>query len=179
MNPSPAAINFSKLDHFNKLHIKNKNDAQLADLMQPFFEQAGIPAGVETLTNIAPVIKDRIITLGDAVDMCRFLFLDDITQRIEGLLIKGFDRSQSALIAKAAVGLCANIQDWTVDNLDSAFRAYMEQEELSPRQMFGYLREAISGQRVTPPLFNCMLVLGRVTTIKRLEQALEILKKDK
>ena len=37
LNPSPAAINFSKLDHFNKLHIKNLSDMELAETNQTIF----------------------------------------------------------------------------------------------------------------------------------------------
>ena len=41
LNPSPAAINFSKLDHFNGLHIRNLDQADFAARIKPWFEKAG------------------------------------------------------------------------------------------------------------------------------------------
>ncbi len=52
---------------------------------------------------------------------------------------------------------------------------YMEAQGLTPRELLSYLREAISGQRVTPPLFECMQVLGKDKTIQRLKDALALI----
>jgi len=67
LNPAPAAINFSKLDHFNKEHIKALNDADLAGRIKPFFVKQGYQVEMKDLVLIAPVIKERITTLDDAV----------------------------------------------------------------------------------------------------------------
>ncbi len=72
LNPSPAAINFSKLDYFNGLHIRSLAIPDLAQRVKPFFEQAGYRVDDETLLKIAPLIQERIGTLDDAPEMAGF-----------------------------------------------------------------------------------------------------------
>ena len=97
LNPSPAAINFSKLDHFNKLHIKKLSDRELAERILPYFLKNSINTTVDELKKITPVLKDRMITLDDSVNLCEFLFKEEIDHRANSLLIKGVTLEKSTL----------------------------------------------------------------------------------
>jgi glutamyl-tRNA synthetase len=175
LNPSPAAINFSKLDHFNKLHIKNLSDEELAKRLLPYFLQAGLKADMDKLIAIAPALKDRIATLDDSVERCTFLFTENIQYRKESLLIKDVEKNRASSIALDTIELLQGVNDWQPANLEKLLTSYMETQGLSPRQYFSFLREAISGQQVTPPLFDSMVVLGKETTLKRLEVASKLI----
>ena len=54
-------------------------------------------------------------------------------------------------------------------------RMLMEQENKEPRQFFGFLREVISGQRITPPLFESMQILGKAVVLQRLYRAMNFI----
>jgi len=173
LNPSPAAINFSKLVHFNKVHIKELSDSELAVRILPYFEKAGLKASLIGLEKIAPVLKDRMVTLDDSVNFCAFFFKEDVAHDKEALILHDTTLEGSIKVAKEISELCESIQNWTLDSIEKAIKGYMEENDLTPKQLFSYLREAISGQRVTPPLFECMVVLGKETTMHRLNEALE------
>jgi len=175
LNPSPAAINFSKLDHFNKLHIKNLSDEELAIRIKPFFEKEDIAAPIAQLTQIVPVIKERLITLDDSIKWCKFLFVNEISVEPDSLVIFEKSHSESAAVAEAIYSLMEQIQDWTVEAIEKQIRQYMEDASLSPKQLFSFLRNAISGQKVTPPLFECMVVMGKKKTLYRMEKAHKLL----
>ena len=175
LNPSPAAINFSKLDHFNKLHIKNLSDRELAERIFPYFEKNSIKASVDELENIAPVLKERIITLDDSVKFCEFLFKEKISHETDSLLIRDLSLEKTKEISSEVVEVINSIDEWTLESIENKVKTYMEKEGLAPKQLYSYLREAISGQRVTPPLFDCMVVLGKERTIHRLEESQGIL----
>lgn len=175
LNPSPAAINFSKLDHFNKLHIKALSDAGLAERIYPYFVEQGFNVNVDDLVKIAPVIRDRITTLDDSVEKCAFLFKEDITHERDALIIKKKTPEETLQIGKGALDILEKIDEWEVAAMEKELTAYMEAQELTPRQFFSFLREAISGQRVTPPLFECMLVLGKERTNQRIKDSLGII----
>jgi len=66
LNPSPAAINFTKFDYFNGLHIRALTDADLAQRVKPFFVEQGYQVEDAQLLKIAPIIKERIGTLDEA-----------------------------------------------------------------------------------------------------------------
>ena len=171
LNPSPAAINFSKLDHFNKLHIKSLSDRELAERIFPYFEKNSINASVDELEKISPALKERLITLDDSVKLCEFLFKEKIDHEIKDLMIRDLSLEKSKEISGEVVGLIKSIDEWTLESIENKVITYMEKEGLDPKQLYSYLREAISGQRVTPPLFDCMLVLGKERTINRLEES--------
>ncbi len=175
LNPSPAAINFSKLDHFNKLHIKNLSDEELARRIKPFFDKEGIEAPLDKLSQIVPVIKERLITLDESITWCRFLFTDDISVDGETLTLFNKTLEESALIADDVCSLLGGLPDWNVELIETSIRDYMELASLSPKQLFSFIRNAISGQKVTPPLFDCMVVMGKEKTMQRLEKATKAL----
>ncbi|HSM26218.1 MAG TPA: glutamate--tRNA ligase, partial [Anaerolineaceae bacterium] len=88
LNPSPAAINFTKLDHFNGLHIRNLSTEDLTRRIQPFFHEKGIEATPEKLMKISPIIQERLQTLDDAPDLAGFLFDDEIILNKQDLIAK-------------------------------------------------------------------------------------------
>ena len=88
LNPSPAAINFSKLDHFNGLHIRNLTNTDLSQRLKPFFQNAGYAVNDRLLESVTPIIQKRIITLEDAPSMGGFFFKDEIHPLPEELLGK-------------------------------------------------------------------------------------------
>jgi glutamyl-tRNA synthetase len=175
LNPAPAATNFAKFDHFNKLHIKALSDKQLAERLLPYYEAAGIHTTLAMLEKIAPIVKERIITLDDAVEMTRFLFSQDVAYSKERMLMEGCSVQETFDIGNRMMKALQSQQDWNTVALDTLVRGLMEKEGKEPRQFLGFLREAISGQRVTPPLFESMEILGKETVVKRLEENLQFI----
>jgi len=74
--------------------------------------------------------------------------------------------------------MVSKIKNWDISTIESAVTQFKDANGLSPRQLYAYIRNAISGQRATPPLFDCMLVLGKEKTMDRLEKATNILASD-
>ncbi len=175
LNPSPAAINFSKLDHFNKLHMKKLSDRELAKRIFPYFEKNSIKASIDELEKISPVLKERMITLDDSVKLCGFLFKENVGHEVDSLLIRDVSMEKSKEISSEVVEVIQSIDEWELELIEKKIKTYMEKEGLAPKQLYSYLREAISGQRVTPPLFDCMVALGKERTIHRLEESQSIL----
>jgi glutamyl-tRNA synthetase len=58
---------------------------------------------------------------------------------------------------------------------ETRLRALAEEMGLKAGQLFGSLREAVTGQRVSPPLFDTMAVIGRETVLARIAAAADLL----
>ena len=175
LNPSPAAINFSKLDHFNKEHIKRLPNKDLAEKVYPFFVDKGLTPDKAKLEAIAPVINERLSTLDDAVELCEFLFKDIAIPEPTALVISEKTATETKMIAKEVLDLLSKITVWDANEIDIVMRKYMEDCQLSPRQLLGFLREAVAGQKVTPPLFESMAVLDKSTCIERIQRAIAVI----
>jgi glutamyl-tRNA synthetase len=174
---SPAAINFTKLDHFNGTHIRLLEDAELAKRITPFFERAGLAVDADMLIKIAPIIKERIVTLDEAVEKAGFFFRADVDVNREELIGKGLDAAQSLDILERSMVVLKGLEKFTAEEADPPMRALVDELGYSAGQVFGILRVAVTGQKVSPPLFESMEIVGRATVLARLQKAAEILRR--
>lgn len=175
LNPSPAAINFSKLDHFNGLHIRALDHDDLAERIKPFFEKAGIQADLETLKQIAPMLQVRLTTLDEAVEKAAFFFQDEVHPAAEDLVGKKMTAGESAEAARQAYAVLAALPEITPETAEEPLRQLAQSLDLNAGQLFGILRWAVTGQQVSPPLFESMAVMGKETALRRIQNAIEAL----
>jgi glutamyl-tRNA synthetase len=176
LTPSAARVNFEKLDHFNGAFIRKMSPQAIAAYVKPAFAKAALEADDATLVRIAPLIRERLVTLDDAVDMAGFFFRPEVTPPPQDLVAKGLTPAQSqAALARAHAILAGQPEPWTHAALEEPLRALADELGYKPGQLFGILRSAVTGQTVSPPLFECMVVIGRAKALERTSKALEIL----
>jgi glutamyl-tRNA synthetase len=171
LNPAPAAVNFEKFDHFNGVHIRNLPQAELARRIQPFFAAQGFHVGEDDLLKIVPLIQVRIATLDEAVNMAGFFFRSDLTYDSKLLIPKGMDAASALAALQKARALLESLSDLDHQTTEPPMRRLAANLGLMPAQLFGLLRVAVTGQTVSPPLFETMAVLGRSIVLERLARA--------
>jgi glutamyl-tRNA synthetase len=124
------------------------------------------------LERATPLVQERMVTLGEAVTMLDFLFLD--AERFEldpADAAKMLDDDGKAVV-KAAHGALAELGTWDTAGIEEALRqALVEGLGLKPRLAFGPVRVAVSGRRISPPLFESLELLGRERSLERLLSA--------
>jgi glutamyl-tRNA synthetase len=176
LTPSAARVNFGKLDYFNGAYVRQMPPEAIAAYVQPAFAQAGLKADEATLRQIAPLIRERLVTRDDAIDKAGFFFRADVAPAPAELVAKGLTAAQShAALARAHAILAGLPEPWTHTALEEPLRALAEEMGYKPAQLFGILRSAVTGQVVSPPLFECMEVIGRARVLERTSQALATL----
>ncbi len=177
MTPSPAAINFTKLDHFNGTHIRLLPDEDLAGRLKPFFLKAGLPVDDRKLLKIIPLIRERLVTLDDCLPFAGFFFREAVQPEPGELIAKGLDAKGSAEVARNAYAILSALPDLDHQTAEPPIRAYVEASGLTPNQVFGILRVAVTGQKVSPPLFESMEIIGRQKCLERIRAAISLLEK--
>jgi glutamyl-tRNA synthetase len=177
LTASPAAINFTKLDHFNGTHIRLLSDADLAARIKPFFEKAGLHVDDDLLMQVTPLVKVRLTTLDEVVDMAGFFFREDVKPNPEELVSKGLTPAQALDAARRSLRVLEEVIPFTAQEAEPPMRALVDQLGLSAGQVFGILRVAVTGQKVSPPLFESMEVIGQKTVLKRVRAAVHKLEK--
>jgi glutamyl-tRNA synthetase len=142
----------------------------------PFLQRAGLLPGAPTpdqldlLARAMPLVHERMGTLGESVDMLGFLFVDSVAYD-ETDVAKVLDEDGLRVVSAAREAL-ARLADWTTDGIDQALRAALVDElGLKPRHAFGPVRVAVTGRRISPPLFESLELLGREETLARLDAA--------
>ncbi|MCC6259639.1 MAG: glutamate--tRNA ligase [Anaerolineales bacterium] len=177
LTPSPAAVNFQKLDHFNATHIRRLTPEDLSARLKPYFTREGLKVNDDVLQKIIPLIRERLTTLDDCLAFGAFFFKEDVSPTPEDLIAKGLDAKQSAEVAKKCLEILSSLASIDHATAEPALRAYVEESGLTPNQVFGILRVATTGQKVSPPLFESMEIIGREKCLQRIQTALQLLEK--
>jgi glutamyl-tRNA synthetase len=177
LTPSPAAINFQKLDHFNGTHIRMLTTEDLAARIKPFLTGAGLEVPNDLLLKVTPLIRERLVTLDDSLMFAKFFFEQNVNPNPEDLVAKGLDTKQSAEIARKSYEILSSLPEISHQTAEPPMRDYVETSGLSANQIFGIVRVAVTGQKVSPPLFESMEIIGRATVLERLQKAVQLLEK--
>jgi glutamyl-tRNA synthetase len=175
VNPNPARFDLKKADAINATHIRALSSEDFANRLIPYLQKGDLlstpptAAQLEILAKAAPLIQERITVLGEATAMLGFLFTDSSKITIDEDARKGLPENAKAIAAAATAAISA-LDDFTTDALhDLLNKVLVEDMGEKPKNAFGPLRTAISGRRVSPPLFESMEILGKAQTLARLE----------
>jgi glutamyl-tRNA synthetase len=175
LNPAPAAINFTKFDHFNGLHIRKLTTDDLVSRMKPFFIEKGYVVNDDMLTKIAPIIQERIAGLDEAPEIAGFFFLEEVHPEPQELIGKNMSVAESITVAQRLLQVLMATTDFSTSTLESKLRALVDELGLKAGQVFGILRIAVTGQSVSPPLFESLEIIGREKAVQRVQKAIHIL----
>ena len=115
-----------------------------------------------------PLVQERTQLLGEAGPLLSFLFTPDEQITVDADAMPGDD---GAAVLDASLTALGALQHWDHESIEAALRAALIDElGLKPRNAFGPLRSALSGKRISPPLFESMELLGKESTLVRLER---------
>ena len=127
----------------------------------------------QTLLATIPLIQERMVVLSDARGMIGFLFTPEESFSVDPDDAAKVLTPESKPVLEAAVTALESLADWTTAAIDEALRAALiEGLGLRPKVAFTAIRVAVTGRRVSPPLFESIELLGRGRTLARLRSAL-------
>ena len=177
----PGAIfNLDKLDWMNGIYIRDMDPVNLAENIRAYWElypppEIPQPVDPDYLTNIAPLMQQRLKTLKDAASLISFFFQEELVHDPKALVQKGMDVLTTSAALKEALAEVNGVPDFTAKNLEESLEALRAKLDLSKRQFFSLLRVATTASKVSPPLFETMEVLGRERCSDRMSAALSAL----
>jgi glutamyl-tRNA synthetase len=174
VNPSPARFDVKKLEAINSAHMRRISLPDMTERVIPFLVEAElvdepITSDQRSLLDAAmPLVHERINTLSESVSMLGFLFVDEqafaVTDEIDDA---GRD------VVRASYDALADLDDWSTSTIEAALReTLVDGMGLKPRNAFGPVRVAVTGSRISPPLFESLELLGRERSLGRLQAAL-------
>ncbi|MFD5277833.1 glutamate--tRNA ligase [Pseudarthrobacter sp. NPDC058362] len=171
---NPARFDLKKAEAINGTHVRMLAPEVFRERLVPYLRAADLVGEIltdrqeEILTEAAPLVQERITLLGEAPEMLAFLFKADNAVDVADDARKGLPENLDEVL-DAAIAALEPEEDWTAENLQSALKqALVEDLGLKPRLAFGPVRTAVSGRRISPPLFESMVILGKESSLARL-----------
>ena len=167
VNTVGPIFDLKKLDWLNGHYIRSLSADELADRIIGFEQDRWQPTveQVEVLRRAVPIIQERLVLLKDALPQLDYLFAEEVT--IDDDALAGLNDDAAAVVDAAievvegvmfdAASIQAGLRERIVDGMG-----------IKPKFAFAPIRVAMSGRKVSPPLFESMEILGRDASLARL-----------
>ncbi|MGB2874251.1 MAG: glutamate--tRNA ligase [Gaiellaceae bacterium] len=156
---SPAVFDHQKLRHFNGVYLRALSTEEYADRLVAYLREQGYDWDEELVRQAAPLVQEKITTLGEFPAFAGFLF-----GRVEP------DPAQlgDGAVLPAAAEALAEVEPFEAEQIEAALRSLAERLGLKPREAFQPIRLAVTGSPVSPGLFESLELLGKEETLSRI-----------
>ncbi|MFI8413112.1 glutamate--tRNA ligase [Paeniglutamicibacter gangotriensis] len=170
---NPARFDLKKAEAINGTHVRMLEAADFRDRLVPYLQAKGLVGEEltdrenEILSEAAPLVQERITLLGEAPEMLEFLFTEDAAICPAADALKGLPENTAEVLDAGLAALEAAPQ-WDAETIQEVLKsALVEGLGIKPRHAFGPIRTAVAGKRVSPPLFESMVILGKESSLNR------------
>ena len=122
---------------------------------------------------VLAIIYDRLKTLSDLREMAEYFFEDpkfDIEQLLTNKFVKKFSEQELASMLETVITKLSSINDWNEENLKDALNELLKTIGRKPAELFSLIRISVSFAPFSPALDLTLNVLGKETTMSRLNK---------
>jgi glutamyl-tRNA synthetase len=165
---NPAMFDSQKLEWMNNHYIQGLGDDELAARCLHFLTAAGLSPEPVLVRRAMPLVRERMKTLADSVELLRFLFTDDVVPNEKATQVLA--KAPEGYVRSAATALEA-VEPWTAEAIGGALDALAEGAGLNRTKGWQPVRAAVTGSNISPPLPESLELLGRERTLARLRAA--------
>ncbi len=165
---SGARFDYEKAKWFNQQYLIHGNNADLASQLKPLVASEGWSADDATLEKVAELYKQRATFIGDIPQAASYFFTDDFNYDEKNAKKKW--KEKNAEKNHELVGILADTEDFSADNLEKVIKGFIEENELGFGDVMAPLRIAVSGVGGGPSLFEILALLGKEKSVGRLKK---------
>ena len=161
---SPATFDYGKLEWMNGMYLRALSGGEYAETLLGYLREQGLDWDEDLVRRAAPLVQEKIATLGAFPDFAGFLFhrVEPDPAELDGA---------RPVLAEARAQL-VGVEPFTAERIEAELRALAERLGLKPRQAFQPIRVAVTGSKVSPGLFESIELLGREEALARLDAAI-------
>ena len=169
-----GVFDVDKLNWLNGEYIRSLDVPDLTARIVAHLQREELLGDVPTegqlaaLTEATPLVQTRMVTLAETGPMLGFLLVDGRDLEVEDDAVASLAHDAPAVL-DASLAALEPLQEWTSESIEAALReALVDGLGIKPKLAFGPLRVAVTGRRISPPLFESMQILGREESLSRL-----------
>ena len=179
VNIANPVFDITKLEWMNGEYIRKTQNSKLKAQIRDYLMD--ISGGAlnkehptdEEIEKVIPLVKERIKKLSDFIPLTDFLWEKpeyDI-EVFQKLNIK----NKKDVLNKILKELEAMEKPWKTEVFEATFRKLAEEAGIKAGDIFQLIRIAVSGQTVTPPLFESIRIFSEEETLERVKKSIEFL----
>lgn len=175
INKAPSRLDLDKLAFINKHYMRELDDADFLEKVQPFLEESDIQLNKLSLPRIAkavPFLKERSSTLADVPAAATFITLTRPIE-ISGKAAKPLRKEGALDTVKEVTELLSTIEDWTPERLENELNDLAARKSVGFGSIGGPVRAALTGGAPSPNLADVLYCLGKTEALARMTDAID------
>ncbi len=175
INKAPAVFDYKKLDWFNGQYIRMKNEQELKGILLPILVEDKIISNPPTEKELAifkgvfPIIRERLKKTTDISEIVKFLFADITSWNTEDAIPKKMDKMGTIEMLKLARTLLDGFDSRNTEENEEHFHKAAEEKGIKLGPLMQPLRVAVTGTKMSPPMFDSISLLGVDIAMKRID----------
>jgi glutamyl-tRNA synthetase len=184
LNKAPAVFDYKRLEWYNAEYIRMKGDEELAALAEPYAVTEGLfgkpgdaPAAGDraVFTAAMPLIRERASLLSEIPGKLAYLFKEPAVPPAAEFMAKKPDPGETIRLLGIGRELAAPLAGLNDGEAEALVKERAEREGVKLGNLLMPLRVAVTGARVSPPLFPSIRLLGAERSLARVDRALKVL----
>ncbi len=164
VSASPGTFDYAKLDWMNGVYLRALDPDAYADEVVGYLREQGVDWPEDRVRAMAPLVQEKVGRLGEIPAFTGFLFGD----------VEPDSELLDERILRAAENALEGLEPWSTEAIETALKQLCEELGEKPRTVFGPIRVAVTGSRVSPGLYESLELLGRDTSLERLRRGAEL-----
>ncbi len=161
---SPATFDYAKLDWMNGVYLRALDEDAYGHAVLGYLREQGIEWPEDEVRAMAPIVQEKVARLGEIPSFAGFLFHD----------VKPDPALLDRRILDAAADALAPVEPWRAEAIEAALKRLCEELGEKPRTVYGPIRVAVTGSKVSPGLYESLELLGRERALERLGHAAQV-----
>jgi glutamyl-tRNA synthetase len=164
VSPSPGTFDYAKLDWMNGVYLRALSAAEYADRLVLWVGEQGLDWPAERVHAAGPIVQEKIARFEEFPAFAGFLFGD----------VEPDPAHLDAGILSAAAEALEATTPWEASALETSLKTLCEELGEKPRTVYGPIRVAVTGSRVSPGLYESLELLGRDVALERVRRGAEL-----
>lgn len=179
VNKAPASFDSKKLMAFQERHMQRLPLDRKVAMVVPFLQRAKmvatpLPSEMEArVRHVVEAAGDRIKVAGDILAFGEFFVADDALPYDEKAFEKQLRKPGAVELLKKYRETVAGAEPFDAPTLDRLTHAFVEQQAIKIGDLIHALRVAVTGKSIGLGMFDAMAILGRESTLRRIDRAME------
>ncbi|TDQ28687.1 glutamate--tRNA ligase [Tenacibaculum caenipelagi] len=173
VSKSGAKFSPDKTKWFNQQYLQQKSSEELTTLFLPILEEKGIEADKERVEKIVSLIKERATFVADFWELSNFFFVNP--SEYDEKAAKKQWKPETGALMQELIGVISTIEDFSIENAQTEIKGWITSKEIGFGKVMQPLRLSLVGKLAGPDLFDIMTMIGKETTITRIQNAINVL----
>jgi glutamyl-tRNA synthetase len=176
INKAGARFDIHKAQWYNQQYLRLKSDEELADMLLPTLEKAGVESSREKAVKVSGLMKERVTFPAEIWENAKFFYV--APQRYDEKIVNKKWTDEAVTVLQAyANALKQHNADLSADQAKAVLEQVLNELDVKMGKVMQALRLAVTGEGSGPDLMPTIEVLGRDETVSRIENALQKLDK--